>query len=254
MDHVKQYRRPKDEKGEEIIEQGCAPKTPTPSPSSSPTPPPVEVKKLKKKKKDKSKKKERKLKKLAQKLSTGSVSSPVLPMTREDSPGPETDKRQRSLIERRDRERSPVGRRDRERSPVGRRDRERSPVGRRDRERSPVGRRDRERSPVGRRDRERLPISRGDRDRSSLERKQDESSFSSGHSRPDQQLELPLDRKTKPHGGRAVHYRERADGRDESDRVYKYRREHLSRSPKGDYDSEEDDRRNTQRRRDHYRR
>ena len=38
VDHVKDYRRPKDEHGNEIIEKGCAPKTPTPSPSPSPPP------------------------------------------------------------------------------------------------------------------------------------------------------------------------------------------------------------------------
>ena len=32
VDHVEKYRRPKDEHGNEIIEKGCAPKTPTPSP------------------------------------------------------------------------------------------------------------------------------------------------------------------------------------------------------------------------------
>ena len=58
MDHVRQYRRPKDENGEEIIEKGCAPKTPSPSPVSSPSPPPLAPKKkAKKKKKDKSKEK-----------------------------------------------------------------------------------------------------------------------------------------------------------------------------------------------------
>lgn len=62
MDHVRQYRRPKDENGEEIVEKGCAPKTPSPSPVSSPaaspSPPPLAPKKkTKKKKKDKSKEK-----------------------------------------------------------------------------------------------------------------------------------------------------------------------------------------------------
>lgn len=33
VDHVSEYRRPKDEDGKEIIEKGCAPRTPTPSPS-----------------------------------------------------------------------------------------------------------------------------------------------------------------------------------------------------------------------------
>ena len=66
VDHVRQYRRPKDENGEEIIEKGCAPKTPSPSPVSSPaaspSPPPLELKKkAKKKKKDKSKEKGAKL-------------------------------------------------------------------------------------------------------------------------------------------------------------------------------------------------
>ena len=59
---MRQYRRPKDENGEEIIEKGCAPKTPSPSPVSSPaaspSPPPLAPKKkTKKKKKDKSKEK-----------------------------------------------------------------------------------------------------------------------------------------------------------------------------------------------------
>jgi len=46
---VRQYRRPRDENGEEIIEKGCAPKTPTPSPSPERSPSPVKVKKDKKK-------------------------------------------------------------------------------------------------------------------------------------------------------------------------------------------------------------
>ena len=49
VDHVRQYRRPRDENGEEIIEKGCAPKTPTPSPSPERSPSPVKVKKDKKK-------------------------------------------------------------------------------------------------------------------------------------------------------------------------------------------------------------
>ena len=49
MDHVKQYRRPRDENGNEIIEMGCAPKTPTPSPSPERSPSPVKMKKEKKK-------------------------------------------------------------------------------------------------------------------------------------------------------------------------------------------------------------
>ena len=48
MDHVKNYRRPRDEDGNEIIEKGCAPKTPTPSPERSPSP--VRTKKKQKKK------------------------------------------------------------------------------------------------------------------------------------------------------------------------------------------------------------
>lgn len=49
VDHVKQYRRPRDENGNEIIEKGCAPKTPTPSPSPERSPSPVKTKKEKKK-------------------------------------------------------------------------------------------------------------------------------------------------------------------------------------------------------------
>ena len=67
VDHVRQYRRPKDEDGNEIIEKGCAPKTPTPSPNSSPepelSPPRAKKKKPKaktKKQKDKKEKKRRK--------------------------------------------------------------------------------------------------------------------------------------------------------------------------------------------------
>lgn len=37
VDHVKEYRRPKDEQGNDIIEKGCAPRTPTQSPSPSPS-------------------------------------------------------------------------------------------------------------------------------------------------------------------------------------------------------------------------
>lgn len=62
VDHVSQYRRPKDESGNEIVEKGCAPKTPTPSPSPSPPPSPQLVEE-KKKVKDKKKKKKLKLKK-----------------------------------------------------------------------------------------------------------------------------------------------------------------------------------------------
>ena len=50
VDHVKHYRRPRDENGDEIIEQGCAPKTPTPSPSPERSPSPVKTKKKQKKK------------------------------------------------------------------------------------------------------------------------------------------------------------------------------------------------------------
>lgn len=50
VDHVKQYRRPRDEDGNEIIEKGCAPKTPTPSPSPERSPSPVRTKKKQKKK------------------------------------------------------------------------------------------------------------------------------------------------------------------------------------------------------------
>ena len=60
MDHVSKYRRPKDDSGNEIIEKGCAPKTPTPSPTPSPSPSPEpmeEPKKKAKKTKDKKKKK-----------------------------------------------------------------------------------------------------------------------------------------------------------------------------------------------------
>ena len=65
MDHVAEYRRPKDDQGNEIIEKGCAPKTPTPSPtpSRSPTPPPT-THKHKKKKKKLEKKEKKRLKKL----------------------------------------------------------------------------------------------------------------------------------------------------------------------------------------------
>ena len=64
VDHVRQYRRPKDEDGNEIIEKGCAPKTPTPSPTPSPepehSPPRAKKKKLKAKKKKQKEKKEKK--------------------------------------------------------------------------------------------------------------------------------------------------------------------------------------------------
>lgn len=65
VDHVRQYRRPKDEDGNEIIEKGCGPKTPTPSPTPSPepepSPPPTLKKKKLKKKKLKDKKEKRKI-------------------------------------------------------------------------------------------------------------------------------------------------------------------------------------------------
>ena len=61
VDHVAEYRRPKDDDGNEIVEKGCAPKTPTPSPEPSESESedePVKVKKKKtKKSKDKKKKK-----------------------------------------------------------------------------------------------------------------------------------------------------------------------------------------------------
>ena len=64
VDHVRQYRRPKDEDGNEIIEKGCAPKTPTPSPTPSPepelSPPRAKKKKLKDKRKKQKEKKEKK--------------------------------------------------------------------------------------------------------------------------------------------------------------------------------------------------
>ncbi len=41
VDHVAQYRRPKDDRGNEIIETGCGPRTPEASPSPSPPPSPV---------------------------------------------------------------------------------------------------------------------------------------------------------------------------------------------------------------------
>ncbi|XP_041379853.1 LOW QUALITY PROTEIN: transformer-2 sex-determining protein-like [Gigantopelta aegis] len=56
VDHVQQYRRPKDEHGNEIIEKGCAPKnTTTPSPSPEPS---NESKAKKKSKKTKKREKE----------------------------------------------------------------------------------------------------------------------------------------------------------------------------------------------------
>jgi hypothetical protein len=65
VDHVNQYRRPKDESGNEIIEKGCAPKTPTPSPTPSPvrSPEPVKQKPKKVKKLSKDIKKKKKIKK-----------------------------------------------------------------------------------------------------------------------------------------------------------------------------------------------
>ena len=76
MDHVRQYRRPKDEDGNEIVEKGCAPRTPTPSPSREPSPgpsPPIhsppQLKKTKKKLKDKKKKKKKEKKKRAERYS-----------------------------------------------------------------------------------------------------------------------------------------------------------------------------------------
>ena len=57
VDHVRHYRRPKDEDGNEIIEKGCAPKTPTPSPTPSPEPEHMPPRAKKKKVKDKIKKK-----------------------------------------------------------------------------------------------------------------------------------------------------------------------------------------------------
>ncbi len=63
VDHVAEYRRPKDEHGNEIIEKGCAPTMPTPSPTPTPSPPPQshkhkkkKVKKHKEKEKSKDKK------------------------------------------------------------------------------------------------------------------------------------------------------------------------------------------------------
>ena len=65
VDHVAEYRRPKDEHGNEIIEKGCVPKTPTPSPTPSESPPPSgspsPKHKKKKKKKMKKMKKEKKV-------------------------------------------------------------------------------------------------------------------------------------------------------------------------------------------------
>ncbi|CAI8044501.1 RNA-binding motif protein, X-linked 2 [Geodia barretti] len=63
VDHVHQYRRPKDEDGNEIIEKGCAPITPTPSPTPSPEPELSEPKAKKRKVKDKTKKGKKKEKK-----------------------------------------------------------------------------------------------------------------------------------------------------------------------------------------------
>lgn len=68
MDHVRQYRRPKDEDGNEIVEKGCAPKTPTPSPTPSPEPEPSPPPALKKKKLKKKKLKDKKEKRLKRKV------------------------------------------------------------------------------------------------------------------------------------------------------------------------------------------
>lgn len=64
MDHVREYRRPKDADGNEIIEKGCAPVTPPSSPSPSPEPAPplaqtTTAAKAKKKKKEKKAKKDK---------------------------------------------------------------------------------------------------------------------------------------------------------------------------------------------------
>ncbi len=60
VDHVTEYRRPKDEDGNEIIEKGCAPKTPTPSPEPSESESDEEPEKVKKKKKKTKKSKDKK--------------------------------------------------------------------------------------------------------------------------------------------------------------------------------------------------
>lgn len=67
VDHVREYRRPKDEDGNEIIEKGCAPKTPTPSPTPSPEPESSPPKAKKRKLKDKTKEKKKKDKKAKKK-------------------------------------------------------------------------------------------------------------------------------------------------------------------------------------------
>lgn len=68
MDHVSEYRRPKDADGKEIIEKGCAPKTPSPSPPPSDGESEKEVTSSRKeKKKPKSKKHKDKKKKKKQK-------------------------------------------------------------------------------------------------------------------------------------------------------------------------------------------
>lgn len=63
VDHVAEYRRPKDEDGNEIVEKGCAPKTPTPSPEPSESESEDEPVKIKKKKTKKSKDKKKKKRK-----------------------------------------------------------------------------------------------------------------------------------------------------------------------------------------------
>lgn len=72
VDHVRQYRRPKDEDGNEIIEKGCRPKTPTPSPTPSPEPEPSPPPALKKKKLKKKKLKDKKEKRLKRKVLSNS--------------------------------------------------------------------------------------------------------------------------------------------------------------------------------------
>ena len=72
VDHVREYRRPKDNDGNEIVEKGCAPVTPTPSPSpepvTPPTPPTAPATKKKKKKKDKKAKKDKTKRKIRKHL------------------------------------------------------------------------------------------------------------------------------------------------------------------------------------------
>ncbi len=76
VDHVNQYRRPKDEHGSEIVEKGCAPRTPTPSPTPSPSPsPPPEKKKKKHKLKKQKKKKQKDEKRLRQRSPASSRAS-----------------------------------------------------------------------------------------------------------------------------------------------------------------------------------